>query len=125
MPVQIGLSNGEKWVVEGDLDATVNAMSGPAICTQLKATAGGGSTSSATRSPTSLRKRRGTCRPQRSRGGTARRTAARPLHNVMVADGLLDASAQLRARHRQSLDRTLHRPGTGLRSSGRRKNREG
>ena len=29
MPVQIGLSNGEKWVVEGDLDATVNAMSGP------------------------------------------------------------------------------------------------
>ena len=29
MPVQIGLSNGEKWVIEGDLDATVNAMSGP------------------------------------------------------------------------------------------------
>jgi len=29
MPVQIGLSNGEKWVVEGDLDATVNSMSGP------------------------------------------------------------------------------------------------
>ena len=29
MPVQIGLSNGEKFVVEGDLDATVNAMSGP------------------------------------------------------------------------------------------------
>ena len=31
MPVQIGLSNGEKWVVEGDLDATVNAMSGPGV----------------------------------------------------------------------------------------------
>ena len=29
MPVQIGLSNGEKSVIEGDLDATVNAMSGP------------------------------------------------------------------------------------------------
>ena len=31
MPVQIGLSNGEKWVVEGDLNATVNAMSGPGV----------------------------------------------------------------------------------------------
>ena len=31
MPVQIGLSNGEKWIVEGDLDATVNAMSGPGV----------------------------------------------------------------------------------------------
>ena len=31
MPVQIGLSNGEKWVIEGDLDATVNAMSGPGV----------------------------------------------------------------------------------------------
>jgi hypothetical protein len=29
MSVQIGLSNGSKWVVEGEFEATVNAMSGP------------------------------------------------------------------------------------------------
>ena len=36
MPVQIGLSNGDKWVVEGDLDATVNAMSGPGVMYQIE-----------------------------------------------------------------------------------------
>jgi hypothetical protein len=39
MPVQIGLSNGEKWVVEGDLNATVNAMSGPGVMYKVE---GGG-----------------------------------------------------------------------------------
>jgi hypothetical protein len=59
MPVQIGLSNGEKWVVEGDLDATVNAMSGPGDMYTVEG--GGRRISSATRSPTSLRKRRAAC----------------------------------------------------------------